>query len=93
MHVVCEWCDLVSDNFSLVKYSEGGKGSKCRWILIVDQAYGKDGEMVLKSRASPSRLPFDIEVVQDFLEPDLKIWKSAIPKVGMGSPIGRSVDG
>ncbi|KAF8343532.1 hypothetical protein F5887DRAFT_971991, partial [Amanita rubescens] len=89
MHVVCEWCDLTSDNFSLVKYQEGGKDSKYRWVLIIDQAYGKDGETVLKSRDPPSRLPFDIEEVEEFLEPDLKIWRSPIPKVGMVNSTGR----
>ncbi|KAF8343530.1 hypothetical protein F5887DRAFT_1075649 [Amanita rubescens] len=91
MNIVCGWCDMASDNFSLVfaKYPEGRKDSKYRWVLIIDQAYGKDGEMVQKSRDPPSRLPFDIGEVQEFLEPDLKIWRSAMPKVRMGSSVGR----
>ncbi|KAF8343534.1 hypothetical protein F5887DRAFT_918363 [Amanita rubescens] len=81
MHVVCGWCDLANDNFSLVfaKYPEGRKDGKYCWILIIDQAYGKDGETILSSRDPPSRLPFNIEEVQEFLEPDLKIWRSVIP--------------
>lgn len=38
--------------------------SKYRWILVVDQAYGKEGETVLDSREPKTRrLPFDIEEV------------------------------
>ena len=86
-NVVAGWCDLASDNFSHVfaKYPEGRKDGKYRCVLIIDQAYGRLGETVLESRDPPteSQLPFDIEVVRKFLEPDLKIWRSVMPKVGM----------
>jgi len=77
-NIVCGWCDLASDNF-FAKYLEGRKDGKYRWVLIVDRAYGKDGETVLKSRDLPGRLPFDTEEVREFLESDLKIWRSVHP--------------
>lgn len=70
------------DDFSLVfaKYPEGKKDSNYRWVLIIDEARGKDGKTILNSRESPTnRLPFDIEEFRQFLEPDLKIWRSVTP--------------
>ena len=78
MIAVCDWFNMTRHNFSLVyaKYPEGLNDSEYRWILIVDQAYGRDGETALKSREPPSRLPFDSELVDKFLEPDIGMWRS-----------------
>jgi hypothetical protein len=78
MAVVHQIFGLHESDFRLVytEYPPPGSGDvKFQFVLIRDNAFGKDAVDLMKSRELP-RLPYDIEPVMRLLEPDIKIWRS-----------------